>query len=36
VTGYELIIRNRAQLEIAEIIQWYEEKQEGLGAMPVR
>jgi len=31
VTGYELIIRNRAQLEIAEIIQWYEEKQEGLG-----
>ena len=29
---YEVIIRNRAQVEIAEIMQWYEEKEEGLGS----
>lgn len=28
---YEVIIRNWAQVEIAEIMQWYEEKEEGLG-----
>jgi len=29
---FEVIIRNRAQAEIAEIMQWYEAKEEGLGA----
>ena len=28
---YEIIVRNRAQSEIAEIIQNYEEKEKGLG-----
>ena len=28
---YQVIIRNRAQVEIAEIMQWYEEQEEGLG-----
>ncbi len=26
-----MIIRNRAQVEIAEIMHWYEEKENGLG-----
>ena len=30
--NYELIIRDRAQVEIAEIMQWYEDKEEGLGS----
>ena len=29
---YEVIIRNRAQVEIVEIMEWYEEKEEGLGS----
>lgn len=29
---YNVIIRNRAQVEIAEIMQWYEEKEKGLGS----
>ena len=28
--SYELIIRDRAQIEIAEIKQWYEDNEEGL------
>ncbi len=30
--SYELIIRDRAQIEIAEIKEWYEDKEEGLGS----
>lgn len=30
--SYELIIRDRAQTEITEIMQWYEDKEEGLGS----
>jgi len=29
--SYELIIRDRAQVEIAEIMRWYEAKEAGLG-----
>ena len=29
--NYELIIRNRAQTDIAEITLWYEENESGLG-----
>lgn len=29
--NYELVIRNRAQVEIAEIMRGYEERGEGLG-----
>mgnify|MGYP006436982111 CR=1 FL=1 len=29
---YEVIIRNQAQLEIAEIMQWYEDREKGLGS----
>ncbi len=28
---YQIIIRNRAQVEIVEIMQWYDEKEKGLG-----
>lgn len=28
---YQVIIRNRAQVEIVEIMEWYEEREKGLG-----
>ncbi len=30
--SYELIVRAEAQLDIAEIVRWYENKEKGLGS----
>lgn len=29
--SYELVIRSQAQSDIAEILQWYEQREKGLG-----